>query len=152
MSNFLCIQPDFFGTSNVSISIPAFIIAGTKLVATNILNKKCFMSVNNKQWATFLLGAAAAFGAYKYMNMTDEEKEKLGASLKEKANKLKDQAVSAEDQAMDYFNELKTKGSDTFKEHMPKVEEFFNNLFGGASGAKAGAKAAADEATGTTTS
>ncbi|HYO21513.1 MAG TPA: hypothetical protein VER36_03840 [Flavisolibacter sp.] len=110
------------------------------------------MSVNNKQWATFLLGAAAAFGAYKYMNMTDEEKEKLGASLKEKANKLKDQAVSAEDQAMDYFNELKTKGSDTFKEHMPKVEEFFNNLFGGASGAKAGAKAAADEATGTTTS
>src|SRR5215207_1076838 len=92
------------------------------------------MSVNNKQWATFLLGAAAAFGAYKYMNLSDEEKEKLGASLKEKANKLKDQAVSAEDQAMDYFNELKTKGSDTFKEHMPKVEEFFNNLFNGAKG------------------
>lgn len=109
------------------------------------------MSVNNKQWATFLLGAAAAFGAYKYMNMSDEEKEKMAASLKEKANKLKDQAVSAEEQAMDYFNELKTKGSDTFKEHMPKVEEFFNNLFGGASGAKAGAKAAADDAASTTT-
>lgn len=109
------------------------------------------MSVNNKQWATFLLGAAAAFGAYKYMNMTDEEKEKMAASLKEKANKLKDQAVSAEDQAMEYFNELKTKGTDTFKEHMPKVEEFFNSLFGGpASGAKAGAKAAADDATSTT--
>src|SRR5215204_832736 len=90
------------------------------------------MNVNNKQWATFLLGAAAAFGAYKYMNMTDEEKEKLAASLKEKANNLKDQAVAAEDKAMDYFNELKTKGSDTFKEHMPKVEEFFNSLFGGA--------------------
>lgn len=102
------------------------------------------MNVNNKQWATFLLGAAAAFGAYKYMNMTDEEKEKLAASLKEKANKLKDQAVSAENQAMDYFNELKEKGTDTFKEHMPKVEEFFNNLFGGA---KAGTKstATADE-------
>lgn len=89
------------------------------------------MNVNSKHWATFLLGAAAAFGAYKYMNMTDEEKEKLAASLKEKANKLKDQAVSAEEQAMDYFNELKTKGADTFKEHMPKVEEFFHSLFGG---------------------
>lgn len=99
------------------------------------------MNVNSKQWATFLLGAAAAFGAYKYSNMTDEEKEKLAASLKEKANKLKDQAVAAEDQAMDYFNELKTKGTDAFKEHMPKVEEFFNNLFGGA---KQGAKAPAE--------
>ncbi|HZH65934.1 MAG TPA: hypothetical protein VEY10_13655 [Flavisolibacter sp.] len=89
------------------------------------------MSVNNKQWATFLLGAAAAFGAYKYMNMTDEEKEKLAASLKEKANNVKDQAMSAEEQAMEYFNELKTKGADTFKEHMPKVEEFFQGLFGG---------------------
>lgn len=108
------------------------------------------MSINNKQWATFLLGAAAAFGAYKYMNMTDEEKEKMAASLKEKANKLKDQAVSAENQAMDYFNELKTKGSDTFKEHMPKVEEFFNNLFGGATGAKADTKAAADGTGGNT--
>lgn len=100
--------------------------------------------VNGKQWATFLLGAAAAFGAYKYMNMTDEEKEKLAASLKEKANNLKDQAVAAEDQAMDYFNELKTKGTDAFKEHMPKVEEFFNNLFGGT---KTAAKPSADEAT-----
>jgi chromosome segregation ATPase len=90
------------------------------------------MNVNSKQWATFLLGAAAAFGAYKYANMTDEEKEKLAASLKEKATKLKDQAVAAEDQALDYFNELKTKGTDAFKEHMPKVEEFFNSLFGGA--------------------
>lgn len=89
------------------------------------------MSVNSKHWATFLLGAAAAFGAYKYMNLSEEEKEKLAASLKDKANKLKDQAMSAEEQALDYFNELKDKGTDTFKEHMPKVEEFFNNLFGG---------------------
>lgn len=95
--------------------------------------------MNNKHWATFLLGAAAAFGAYKYMNMTDEEKEKLAASLKEKANKLKDQAVAAEDQATDYFNELKTKGTDAFKEHMPKVEEFFHNLFGGKENATAAA-------------
>ena len=101
------------------------------------------MSVNNKHLATFLLGAAAAFGAYKYMNLSDEDKEKLAANLKDKANKLKDQAVAAEDKAMDYFNELKTKGSDSFKEHMPKVEEFFNNLFGGTKG---GAKTTAENA------
>jgi hypothetical protein len=87
------------------------------------------MSVNSKHLATFLLGAAAAFGAYKYMNMTDEEKEKLASDIKDKANKLKDSAMDAEKQAMDYFNELKSKGADAMKEYMPKVEEFFENLF-----------------------
>ena len=60
--------------------------------------------------ATFLLGAAAAFGAYKYFNMTDEEKEKMAATLKDKAGKLKDKAVAAEEKAADYFNDLKAKG------------------------------------------
>lgn len=91
------------------------------------------MSVNSKHLATFLLGAAAAFGAYKYMKLTDEEKEKLASDIKEKANKLKDSAVDAEKQAMEYFNELKSKGSDAMKEYMPKVEEFFENLFKGGS-------------------
>ncbi|HEX2607161.1 MAG TPA: hypothetical protein VHK91_07265 [Flavisolibacter sp.] len=89
------------------------------------------MSVNSKDLATFLLGAAAALGVYKYATMTDEEKEKLANDLKEKANKLKDHAVEAEGRAMDYFNELKTKGADALKEHGPKVEEFFENLFKG---------------------
>jgi hypothetical protein len=89
------------------------------------------MSVNNKHLATFLLGAAAAFGAYKYMNMTDEEKEKLAADIKDKANRLKSTALDAEDKAMDYFNELKTKGSDALREYMPKMEEFLENLFKG---------------------
>lgn len=89
------------------------------------------MSVNSKHLATFLLGAAAAFGAYKYMKMTDEEKEKLAADIKDKANKLKKTALDAEDQAMDYFNELKSKGADAMKEYMPKVEEFFEGLFRG---------------------
>ncbi|MDB5197783.1 MAG: hypothetical protein JWP88_2154 [Flaviaesturariibacter sp.] len=97
------------------------------------------MSVNSKHLATFLLGAAAAFGAYKYANMTDEEKEKMAAALREKAKSLKDTAMDAEDKALDYFNELKTKGTDSFKEYMPKVEEFFDNLFN-----KGGAKAATD--------
>lgn len=87
------------------------------------------MSVNNKHLATFLLGAAAAFGAYKYMSMTDEEKEKLATSLKDKANKLKDSALDAEDKAKAYFDELKTKGGDALKEYMPKIEEFLNGLF-----------------------
>lgn len=91
------------------------------------------MSVNSKHLATFLLGAAAAFGAYKYMNMTDEEKEKLANDIKDKANKLRKSALDAEDQAMDYFNELKNKGADAMKEYMPKVEEFFENLFKGGS-------------------
>jgi hypothetical protein len=80
------------------------------------------------------------------MKMTDEEKEKLAANLKEKANNLKDQAVGAEEKAMEYFNELKSKGADAFKEHMPKVEEFFEGLFG------RGAKNTTDTAgTGSTT-
>lgn len=89
------------------------------------------MSVNSKHLATFLLGAAAAFGAYKYMNMTDEEKEKLAENIKDKANRLRKAAVEAEDQALDYFNELKDKGADAMKEYMPKVEEFLENLFKG---------------------
>jgi membrane protein involved in colicin uptake len=109
----------------------------------NNKTKFYFMSVNNKHLATFLLGAAAAFGAYKYVNLSDEEKEKMAASLKDRANKLKDQAVAAEDKALDYFNELKTKGSDAFNEHMPKMEEFFNNFFGGSKAATAGATAGA---------
>ena len=91
------------------------------------------MSVNSKHLATFLLGAAAAFGAYKYMKMTDEEKEKLTNDIKEKANKLKDSALDAEKQAMDYFNELKEKGADAMKDYMLRVEEFFENLFKGGS-------------------
>ena len=91
------------------------------------------MSVNSKHLATFLLGAAAAFGAYKYMKLTDEEKEKLATDFKDKANKMTESAMDAEKQAMEYFNELKSKGADAMKEYMPKVEEFFEGLFKGGS-------------------
>jgi hypothetical protein len=103
------------------------------------------MSINSKDMATFLLGAAAAFGAYKYLNMTDEEKQKLGEEIKDKANKLKNHAMDAEDKAMEYFNELKTKGADAMKEYMPKVEEFFEGLF--KSGTKATNEATAANST-----
>jgi uncharacterized protein with von Willebrand factor type A (vWA) domain len=97
------------------------------------------MNVNSKHLATFLLGAAAAIGAYKYSKLTDEEREKLATDLKDKANKLKTSALEAEEQAIDYFNELKTKGGEAMKEYMPKVEEFIENLF------KSGSKATTAE-------
>lgn len=87
------------------------------------------MSVNSKHIATFLLGAAAGIAAMKYMSMTDEEKEKLAADLKDKANKIKEEAEGAVAKAKDYFEELKTKGSESFKEHFADAESMMNDLF-----------------------
>jgi len=92
--------------------------------------KLFFMSVNSKHIATFLLGAAAGFAAFKYSSMTEEEKEKMMADIKAKANSFKDEAEGMADKAKDYFEELKTKGSSAFKENMGDVESMFNDLFG----------------------
>jgi hypothetical protein len=108
------------------------------------------MNVNSKHLATFLLGAAAALGAYKYANMSEEEKEKLANDLKDKANRLKKTAVDAEGQAMDYFSELKTKGADALKEYMPKVDEFIDSIFKGGNKATTATGAEPGPATGTT--
>jgi hypothetical protein len=88
--------------------------------------------LGNRHLATFLLGAIAGVAAYKYVSMSDEEKEKLVNDIKAKANKIMDQAGNADKEIAEYFNELKAKGSDVLKEHWPKVEEFFNDLFKGA--------------------
>ncbi len=95
------------------------------------------MSVNSKHVATFLLGAAAALAAHKYMSMTPEEKEKLSANLKDKANQLKGEAETAMEKGKEYFDELKTKGGAAMKEHFGDVSEMLHNLFGGG-GAAAG--------------
>jgi isopenicillin N synthase-like dioxygenase len=87
------------------------------------------MSVNSKHIATFLLGAAAAFAANKYMNMSPEEKEKLAGDLKEKANNFKTEAENFAEKAKDYFEELKTKGADALKEHMADAEKMMGELF-----------------------
>lgn len=87
------------------------------------------MGFESKYLASFLLGAAAAFGVYKYATMSDEEKEKMMAKIKEKASQLKDHAIEVDEKAMDYINELKEKGSEMLKEYMPKVEEYFDHLF-----------------------
>lgn len=88
------------------------------------------MSVNSKHIATFLLGAAAAMAASKYVSMTPEEKEKLAADLKDKANKVKTEAENFADKAKDYFEELQTKGSAALKEHLGDVEKMMGDLFG----------------------
>jgi|SRR5450432_768771 hypothetical protein len=89
------------------------------------------MSVNSKHVATFLLGAAAALAANKYMNMTPAEKEKLSADLKDKASKIKGEAEAAMDKGKEYFDELKTKGAEAMKEHFGDVSGMLHNLFGG---------------------
>ena len=76
--------------------------------------------------------------------MTPEEKDKLAAGIKDKANKLKGEAETAMDKGKEYFDELKTKGADAMKEHFGDVSSMLHNLFGG------GDSTAAKTDTGTT--
>lgn len=92
------------------------------------------MPVGPKHIATFLLGAAAGLAAQKYMSMSDDEKEKLMADIKAKANAFKDEAEAAVDKASDYFEELKTKGSAQLKDEFKNIESLFSDLFGKKSG------------------
>ena len=87
-------------------------------------------NVDLKHIATFLLGAAAALAATKYMSMTPEEKEKLAGDIKDKANKLKTEAENAAGKAKDYFEELKTKGGEALKENIGDAEKMMSELFG----------------------
>lgn len=89
------------------------------------------MSVNNKHLATILVGAAAAFGAYKYSKLTDEEKQKMADSIKDKFHKLKDEAENSTETAKNYFNDLKGKATEMFKEHFPEAEQHFEEFFNG---------------------
>jgi hypothetical protein len=88
------------------------------------------MSVSAKHVATFIMGALAGVALTKYHNMSEEEKEKLVAGLKEKASKLKGEAEGAWDKAGDYFEELKTKGGDALKDHVANAENVLKDLFG----------------------
>lgn len=91
------------------------------------------MSADNKHLAAVLLGAAAAFGAYKYTHMTDEEKQKMADSVKDKFHKLKAEAESSADSAKNYFSDLKDKAAGLLKEHFPDVEKHFEDFFKGPS-------------------
>ncbi len=87
------------------------------------------MSVDNKHLAAILLGAAAAFGAYTYSNLTEEEKREMKDNLKDKFHKLKDEAESGAENAKKYFTDLKDKASSVLKEHFPEVEKHFEEFF-----------------------
>ncbi|WP_447642647.1 MULTISPECIES: hypothetical protein [Chitinophagaceae] len=89
------------------------------------------MGVDAKHIATFLLGAAAGAAALKYASMSDEEKEKLAQSLKDKASKVKDEASATFDKAHDYFSELTSKGGESLKEHWAEASDYLKNMFGG---------------------
>jgi hypothetical protein len=88
------------------------------------------MSVNAKHIATFMLGAAVGLALAKYMNMTDEEKDKMMNDIKDKANGFREEAETAVGKAKDYFEELKTKGAGAMKEHLAEAENMVNDLFG----------------------
>ncbi len=88
------------------------------------------MAVNSKHIATFLLGAAAGYAAFKYSGLTEEEKEKLMADIKAKAKDFKSEAEGMADKAQDYFEELRAKGSSAMKGQMGDMENVFDDLFG----------------------
>jgi vacuolar-type H+-ATPase subunit H len=88
------------------------------------------MSVNAKHIATFMLGAAVGLALSKYMNMTDDEKDKMMNDIKDKANGFREEAETAVNKAKDYFEELKTKGASAMKEHMAEAENMVNDMFG----------------------
>jgi uncharacterized protein YicC (UPF0701 family) len=85
------------------------------------------MSINAKHLATFILGAAAGVAAHKYLQT--EEGEKLLEDLKNKATDLKAEAEGAIDKAPEYFDELKTKGSEAMKTSFPDAENFLKDLY-----------------------
>ena len=88
------------------------------------------MSVNSKHIATFLLGAAAGYAAFKYANMSEEEKEKMMNDIKSKAKDLKKEAEGMAEKAKEYFEELRTKGGSALKEQMGDVDGVINDIFG----------------------
>lgn len=87
------------------------------------------MSVSMKHMATFIMGAAAGVALAKYLSMSDEEKEKFIAGLKEKAKKFKGEAENTWDKAADYFEELKTKGADAMKDYAADADNIIKDLF-----------------------
>jgi gas vesicle protein len=92
------------------------------------------MSVNAKHLATFVLGAAAGATLYKYLQTEDGEK--MLEELKTKAESLRDEAEGVVDKAPEYFEQLKTKGTETLKTNFPDVEQLLRDLMEKLSGSK----------------
>ncbi len=63
--------------------------------------------------------------------MTEDEKQKIADTLKDKFHKLKNEAETSADHAKNYFNDLKDKAGSLLKEHFPDVEKHFEGFFKG---------------------
>lgn len=85
--------------------------------------------INPKHLATFLLGAAAGAAIMKYNSLNDEEKEKLMADLKAKADTVKNEAEEGFDKLKEYFEQLKSKGEELMKDHLATTENFMKDMF-----------------------
>jgi len=85
--------------------------------------------IHPKHLATFLLGAAAGAAIMKYNSLNEEEKEKLVADLKAKAESMKNEAELGLDKLKDYFEQLKSKGEEVMKDHFSTTEDFMKDLF-----------------------
>ena len=72
--------------------------------------------ISPKKLSIFLVGLGAGYAIAKYMSMSPMEKEQLGNDIKEKAK--------------DYFDDIKTKGSEVVKEHFGDVGKKVSDMFG----------------------
>jgi uncharacterized protein YicC (UPF0701 family) len=90
--------------------------------------------VNAKHLATFIMGAAAGVALHKYLQT--EEGEKMFEDLKSKANDLKTEAEGALDKMPEYFEQLKTQGTEALNKYTPEAEKMLQELLETLSGKK----------------
>ncbi len=84
--------------------------------------------ITAKHLATFMLGAAAGAAMVKYNSMTEDEREKVIADLKEKGENLKTEAEKAVAHAQNYFEELRAQGEEVLKTQMANAEKMAQDL------------------------
>jgi F0F1-type ATP synthase membrane subunit b/b' len=82
--------------------------------------------VNAKHLATFIMGAAAGVALHKYLQT--EEGEQMLEDLKTKAGDLKNEAEGALDKMPEYFEQLKTQGSEMLNKYTPEAEKMLQEL------------------------
>lgn len=95
--------------------------------------------VNAKHLATFILGAAAGVALHKYLQT--EEGEKMFEDLKSKANDLKSEAEEAMDKMPEYFEQLKSQGSEALNKYTPEAEKMLKDLLDSLQGKGGGPQA-----------
>jgi predicted nucleotide-binding protein (sugar kinase/HSP70/actin superfamily) len=84
--------------------------------------------ITAKHLATFMLGAAAGAAMMKYNNMSEEEREKVINDLKAKGETMKTEAEKAFATAQDYFEKLRTHGTEVLNTNMAEAEKMAQEL------------------------